>query len=462
MIIFISLILSSFFYIFWIDSYILHNSGDGEIWHYDRIFRNRTKSLESFIPDEVRDFFPMDNPVWILPLLLIFFPIFGDYRFLIFVQMFSTGAFITTFYILSKHYFSRFKSFLMALIYATSPFTIYTLFLLGFKPVYIALPLIPILFYAYEKGEYRLFLVTSVTLALTKQFFMVILIFFGAYIALKSKGQEKKYFLPVILLGLITTSIYAYSLMNFPFIQTPIVNNYGRGPGFILGSPGFFLERISKNFPELMKIFSYTFFTALLSPETIFISLPKIMDSLLTTKLRALTDEALVLTPFLYIASLKGLKRLSSLIEKYFRKGIAEKVIAAVLILMIAFNIYILYSHEHRLRQNEGYPTLNCGCCDFDQISLEERHENVEKLIDEIPEGSKVVATSNIRLFVIENELEWVRLERRADYIIFDNCLENCPEEDVCISEYSIEPSKSDYEDREISEVGTFTLVKLN
>lgn len=443
--------LCTFMYFYWIKGHFLLLSA-GHLSEYTEYFLMRTSSFQDFLPTRLWDVFPLGNPVVTAHFTQVIFLFFKSYKTLILTKLAFIASSIPVYYLLSRDYTSKFNAFLISILYMASPFTLYVLFS-DYKPDFIALPFIFLFFLSFKKRKFPVFLFSALFLALTKQNFYPFLIFFSLYAYFKSK--ERKYAIYPLVIGAVLFTVYLVIIFQNPGLQDPIADNYGVTAQDIVDEPGLVWQKILKNASGVATLFPYFLFLVLLAPEILFLALPKIMDCLMEKSFYLFSSELIFLMPFVFIGFTHAMARLSRFFKKSKWIKNPELIISMLIIAVLIVQVIAGYPKlTPSIQKNEGNPTLNCGCCNFDDESMKRRYGEISRLMQKVPYGSKIAAPEHIKLFALDSGLELVNLEK-AEYIVRDDCIHKCDIYYWCADVYGLGPGEGE---QIVQKLGNFSL----
>ncbi len=294
----------------------------------------------------------------ISPILVLIAPVYAlwqDPRTLLIIQAFSMAAcllFITK--IACRHTQDKFIAFCFLLIY---------FFLISprstlredFHPEVLAEPLLMLAFLSLERGKIFLFIFASLIAAAAKENIWGIIFMLAFYSAL-----IKKHRLPGIILMIISPAIFLLSVKTLiphlsgkPYLYEGFYLHLFKNPDALLT-----ILKSGETWEYILKIFSPFSFLSFLSPSTLFLTFPILIQNLLSNNpvFRSLNYHYTTgLIPFAAISAIYGFQNLSKVLhfDQSKRRVFASLILMLSIILSGHSEYYFIWQSRSHINDHK-------------------------------------------------------------------------------------------------------------
>lgn len=373
-------------------------------------------------------------------LILPFFFLWPHQNLFFLIQLLALNLAVYPVFLLVKN---KYKSNRLALIFSLAFFSLASYWILLFASKFIEFLAIPTLlaaFYFYEKDKLKPYLLFASIALLCKINIAAIFLLWGLYA--KIDGRDRRWVLSNVVLGGSLLVIYFFILPEEVAV-TNFKHHYGASHHELVASlltePVRFLKHriLSRGPLTLANFFRVHGLLPLLSPMTLLLSLPLVLEFLLHTRpLSLASSQFILLFPLFIYGAIVGIKRLSAVLAKHCDLEL-KKITVLIICLLVINNLAYLYAMPQA-----GWDRLsNYSYYDCPVQKNKERLKALNSLSSLIPTNQRVAADTTsasalshtidqvLVLRLRENDSQGNKLtikEYRPPYVLLNRHLLDC------------------------------------
>ncbi len=360
------------------------------------------------------------------PILFVFVPLYKLFEgpFLLFILqsgLIALGA-IPLYLLAVMKLKNKIAGLVFAAAYLLYPSLQYvTLF--DFHPVALAIPFLLFMVYFLEKKNYKLYFVFMLLSLSCRDDVALVVLFFSLYLIFVRKMRTIGVATLVIS---IIWFVIAFSVIRPAFGGTVVTlddryETFGTTFGEIVYSaitkPGLTFSTIftAEKIRYMLNLLSPAMFLPLLSPAVLLVTVPSLMQNLLSSKVHTFSSQFhydSLIIPFLFIAAVYGLHNLMLFLskKKELKKNI--KTILAIILVALLLKSVLAFYVSSPIGPNASLKN---------KFIVTEHHRIGNEILEDIPEDASILTTTSIMPHVAHRKDAFI-FNRGAEgqYVLFD------------------------------------------